>query len=105
LAARASSGATHVLVSRIHISMDVPSFLKMVPAVLGTAGLLTYVTRARQSGSDHDIVRILQGTRTIFVVLACAALIGLTWWLFYGSAPPDHDAALSLGKFSPFEFV
>jgi hypothetical protein len=71
--------------------MDTMNFLKMVPAVLGIAGLLTYIMRPRKPVSDHDIVNILQRARTTFVVLACAALIGLTVWLFYGPAPPDHD--------------
>ena len=80
--------------------MDTMNFLKMVPAVLGIAGLLTYIMRPRKPISDHDIVNILQRARTTFVVLACAALIGLTVWLFYGPVPPDHDTT-QLGQRSP----
>jgi hypothetical protein len=80
--------------------MDVMNFLKIGPAVLGTAGLLTYMMRARQPVSSHDVVNVLQSVRTTFVVLGCAALIGLTVWLFYGSVPPDHDVT-PLGEHSP----
>jgi hypothetical protein len=80
--------------------MDMMNFLKMVPAVLGAAGVLTYLMRARKPVSGHDILNILQSFRTTFVVLACAALIGLTAWLFYGPVPPDHDTA-PMGDNSP----
>ena len=75
--------------------MDVMNFLKTVPAAVGIAGLLTHFLRVRQPGSDHEVLNIIQSARTTFVVLACAALIGLTVWLFVGPVPPDHDAALS----------
>jgi hypothetical protein len=40
--------------------MDVMNFLKMVPAVLGIAGVLTYFMRVREPVSDHDVLNILQ---------------------------------------------
>ncbi|HUI19659.1 MAG TPA: hypothetical protein VLZ74_01250 [Methylocella sp.] len=74
--------------------MDVMNFLKTVPAVFGVAGLLTYFMRPRELVSDHEVVQLLQGARAVFVLLACAALIGLSLWLFFGPSPPTHDVAL-----------
>jgi hypothetical protein len=39
--------------------MDVMNFLKMAPAVLGIAGLLTYFMRLREPVSDHDVLKYL----------------------------------------------
>jgi hypothetical protein len=60
--------------------------------------------RAREPVSDHDILNILQSARTTFVVLACAALIGLSLWLIIGPTPPDHDVALP-GEHSAKQFA
>ena len=74
--------------------MDVVTFLKMVPAVLGAAGLLSYAFRKRAPVSDRDLVNTVQSAWTTLVVLTCAALIGLTLWLIFRPPPLDHDAAL-----------
>jgi hypothetical protein len=76
--------------------MDVMSFLKMVPAVIGIAGLLTYFMRARAPVSDHELVLVVQRVRNTFLLLGCAALIMLSAWLIFRPAPPDHDAALPI---------
>jgi hypothetical protein len=75
--------------------MDVASFLKMVPAAIGIAGLLTYFTRSRKPVSDLELVNYVQNLRNTFVLLGCGALIMLSVWLIYRPAPPDRDAALS----------
>ena len=75
--------------------MDLSTFLKTVPAVIGVAGLLTYFMRKRAPDSDPELVNIVQNLRNTAVVLGCAALIILSVWLIFRSAPPDHDAALS----------
>jgi hypothetical protein len=77
--------------------MDMVSFLKMVPAAIGVAGLLTYFTRKRKPASDLELVNLVQSVRTAFVLLGCAALIMLTVWLIYRPMPPEHDVALSAG--------
>lgn len=74
--------------------MDVTTFLKTVPAVIGVAGLLTYFMRAHEPAFDGDFPDILQSARTTLVVVTCAALIGLSVWLIRRPTPPDHDAAL-----------
>ena len=76
--------------------MDVMSFLKTVPAVIGIAGLLTYFMRARAPVSDHELVLVVQRVRNTFLLLGCAALILLSVWLIFRPAPPDHDAALPM---------
>jgi hypothetical protein len=70
------------------------SLLKTVPAVIGIAGLLTYFMRVRAPVSDQELVKVVQRVRNTFLLLACAALIMLSLWLFLRPAPPDHDAAL-----------
>jgi len=81
--------------------MDIMSFLKTVPAVFGVAGLLAYFMRPREPVSDHEVIKFLQGARATLVLLTCAALIGLSLWLIFGSSPPDHDTALSFMKAVP----
>lgn len=78
--------------------MDVVSFLKTVPAVIGIAGLLTFFMRARSPVSDHELVSIVQGVRNTFLLLGCAALIMLSTWLILRPAPLDHDATILPGK-------
>jgi hypothetical protein len=74
--------------------MDLMSLLKTVPAVIGIAGLLTYLMRVRAPVSDQELVNVVQRVRNTFLLLACAALIMLSLWLIFRPAPPDHDAAL-----------
>ena len=86
--------------------MDVMSFLKTVPAVIGIAGLLTYFMRTRAPDSDLELVTIVQSVRNTFLLLGCAALILLSAWLILGPTPPDHDTTLSgeiLSRLSPRE--
>jgi len=80
--------------------LDVISFLKTVPAVIGTAGLLTFLFRKRAPESDHDLVNIVNHVRNSFLLIGCAVLILLSVWLIYRPPPPDHDVALPL----PAEF-
>jgi len=74
--------------------MDVVIFLKTVPAVLGIAGLLTFLMRKRAPVSDVELVTVVQNVRNTFVLLGCAALIALSAWLIYRQPPPDHDPAI-----------
>jgi hypothetical protein len=74
--------------------MDVTSFLKTVPAVIGLAGLLTYFMREQKLASKVEFVNLVRNVQTGFVLLGCAALILLSLWLFFRSEPPDHAAAL-----------
>ncbi len=71
--------------------MDVMSFLKAVPAVIGVAGLLTYFVRARNPESDLELVNVVQRVRNTFFLIGCAALILLSVWLIRRPAPPDRD--------------
>lgn len=75
--------------------MDVVSFLKTVPAVIGVAGFLTYFMRTRAPDSGDQLVTVVQSVRNTFLLLGCAALILLSGWLIFRPVPPDHDAALS----------
>jgi hypothetical protein len=75
--------------------MDLSTFLKTVPAVIGVAGLLTYFMRKRAPDSGAELANIVRNLRNRAVVLGCAALIILSAWLIFRPAPPDHDAALS----------
>jgi hypothetical protein len=75
--------------------MDLSTFIKTVPAVIGIAGLLTYFMRKRAPDSELQLVNIVQNLRNTAVVVGCAALIILSVWLIFRPAPPDHDAALS----------
>ena len=75
--------------------MDLSVFIKTVPAVIGFAGLLTYFMRKRAPESDLELVNVVQNLRNRAVVVGCAALILLSAWLIFRSAPPDHDAARS----------
>ncbi|MGB6324657.1 MAG: hypothetical protein WBG11_02460 [Methylocella sp.] len=76
--------------------MDVMTFLKLAPAVIGIAGLLTYfMMRAREPVPELELAKIVQRVRNIFLVLGCVALIVLSVWLFNRPAPPDHDTSLS----------
>jgi hypothetical protein len=71
-------------------------FLKLAPAVIGIAGLLTYLMmRAREPDRDLEIAKIVQRVRNIFLLLGCVALIMLSVWLIQRPAPPDHDTTLS----------
>jgi hypothetical protein len=74
--------------------MDVTGFLKTVPAVIGVAGMLTYLMRERTPASDVELVNIVQNVRNTFVLVGCAALIILSAWLIFRPPPPDHDAPL-----------
>lgn len=74
--------------------MDLISFLKTVPAVIGFAGLLTYVMRRRAPVSDLELANVVQGVRNTAILLGCAALIMLSAWLIFRAPPPDHDVAL-----------
>lgn len=74
--------------------IDVMHLLKLVPGVIGAAGLLTYLMRKRAPESDQELVNIVHNVRNRFVLLGCAALILLSLWLIYRPPPPDHDAAL-----------
>src|ERR1700736_3620900 len=58
--------------------MDLMSLLKTVPAVIGIAGLLTYLMRPRAPVSDQDLVNVVQRVRNTFLLLGCAALIMLS---------------------------
>jgi hypothetical protein len=76
--------------------MDVMIFLKLAPAVIGIAGLLTYLMmRAREPEPDLELAKIVQRVRNIFVLLGCVALIMLSVWLINRPAPPDHDTSLA----------
>jgi hypothetical protein len=76
--------------------MDVMIFLKLAPAVIGIAGLLTYfMMRAREPVPDLELAKIVQRVRNTFLLLGCVALIMLSVWLIQRSAPPDHDTSLS----------
>jgi hypothetical protein len=76
--------------------MDVMIFLKLAPAVIGIAGLLTYLTRARKPESDLELANIVQRVRNTFLLVGCAALIMLSVWLILRPAPPDHDTVSPL---------
>jgi hypothetical protein len=76
--------------------MDVTSFLKTVPAVIGVAGLLTYFMRPHEPVID-DFPDVLRSARNTLVVLTCLALIAISVWLIRRPAPPDHDATLKEG--------
>ncbi|MGH6796125.1 MAG: hypothetical protein ACREDD_11755 [Methylocella sp.] len=76
--------------------MDLMIFLKLVPGVIGAAGLLTYIMmRAQESVSDLELVNIVRRVRNIFLLLGCVALIMLSAWLIRRPAPPDRDTSLS----------
>jgi hypothetical protein len=76
--------------------MDVMIFLKLAPAVIGIAGLLTYfMMRAREPEPDLELAQIVQRVRNTFLLLGCVALILLSVWLIQRPAPPDHDTSLS----------
>ncbi|SFK52803.1 hypothetical protein [Methylocapsa palsarum] len=74
--------------------MDLIVFLKIVPAVLGVAGLLTYSMRPREPDPQDDLETLTQAIRKNSVLIGCGALILFSTWLFFRPAPPDHDAAL-----------
>jgi hypothetical protein len=80
--------------------MDVMSFLKAVPAVIGIAGFLTFFARARKPESDLELVNIVQRVRNTFLLIGCAALIMLSVWLIRRPAPPDHDTVSPLANLS-----
>ena len=46
--------------------MEVMSFLKAVPAVIGIAGFLTYFSRGRKPESDLELANIVQGVPNTF---------------------------------------
>jgi hypothetical protein len=80
--------------------MEVMGFLKVVPAVIGIAGLLTYFVRARKPESDLELANIVQRVRNTCLLLGCAALIMLSVWLIRRPAPPDHDTVSPLANVS-----
>ncbi len=85
--------------------MDVTSFLKTVPAVIGLAGLLTYYMREQSPASNVELVNLVRYVQTGFVLLGCTALILLSLWLFFRSQPPGQDAALpghSIARAAPY---
>jgi hypothetical protein len=72
--------------------MDMMSFLKTVPAVVGIAGLLMYLMmRPRAPVSNGELVTLVQRVRNTFLLLGCAALILLSVWLILRPPPPDRD--------------
>ncbi len=75
--------------------MDGNSFLKTVPAVIGLAGLLTFLMREKKPASRVELVNLVRNVQTAFVLLGCTALILLSLWLFFRSAPPGFDVGLS----------
>jgi hypothetical protein len=76
--------------------MDMMLFLKLVPGVIGLAGLLTYsMMRAREPVSDLELVKAVQRARNIFLVFGCVALIMLSAWLVFRAPPPDQDTSSS----------
>jgi hypothetical protein len=76
--------------------MDMMLFLKLVPGVIGVAGLLTYIMmRAREPVSDLELVKAVQRARNIFLVFGCVALIMLSAWLVFWAAPPEQDTSPS----------
>jgi hypothetical protein len=80
--------------------MDVMSFLKALPAVIGIAGFLTLFSQARKPESSLELVNIVQRVRNTFLLLGCAALILLSVWLIRRPAPPDHDTVSPLANVS-----
>jgi hypothetical protein len=58
--------------------MEVMSFLKAVPAVIGSASLLMYFVRAHKPESDLELANIVQRVRNTFLLLGRAALIMLS---------------------------
>ena len=74
--------------------MDVVVFLKIVPAAMGVAGLITYFMRPSEPQSTDELVALLQSVRRNSVLLGCGALILLSAWLIFRPKPPDHDVAL-----------
>ena len=75
--------------------MDVTIFLKLAPAAIGIAGLLTYfMMSAREAVPDLELAKIVQRVRNIFLLLGCVALIMLSVWLIQRPAPPDQDTSL-----------
>ncbi len=80
--------------------MDVMTFLKALPAVIGIAGFLTYIASARKPESSLELVNIVQRVRNTFLLLGCAALILLSVWLIRRPAPPDHDIVSPLANLS-----
>ena len=76
--------------------MDVTIFLKLAPAAIGIAGLLTYfMMSAREPVPDLELAKIVERVRNIFLLLGCVALIMLSVWLIQRPAPPDQDTSLS----------
>ena len=80
--------------------MDLILFLKTVPAVIGIAGLLTYLVRARRPELDLELVTIVDRVRGTFLLIGCAALILLSVWLIRRPLPPDHDTISPLANIS-----
>jgi hypothetical protein len=80
--------------------MDVTTFLKALPAVIGIAGFLTYFGRAPKPESALELANIVQRVRNTFLLLGCAALILLSVWLIRRPAPPDHDTVSPLANVS-----
>jgi uncharacterized membrane protein SirB2 len=76
--------------------MDIMIFLKLAPAAIGIAGLLTFIMmRAREPEPDLELAKIVQRVRNTFLLLGCVALIMLSVWLINRPAPPDQDTSLS----------
>jgi hypothetical protein len=75
--------------------LDLISFLKTVPAVIGIAGLLTFLMRKREPESDKEIVNVVNNVRSTFVILGCTALILLSAWLLFRPPPPDHESPIA----------
>jgi hypothetical protein len=75
--------------------LELIGILKMVPAVIGIAGFLTFLTRKKAPESDHEIVNVVNTVRDRFLLVGCAALILLSAWLIYRAPPPDHDSPIA----------
>lgn len=67
--------------------VDGISFLKTVPAVIGLAGLLTFLMREQKPASSVELVNLVRTLQIAFVLLGCTALILLSLWLFFRSEP------------------
>jgi hypothetical protein len=80
--------------------MDVTTFLKALPAVIGIAGFLTFFAGARKPESSLELANVVQRVRNMFLLLGCAALILLSVWLIRRPAPPDHDTVSPLANVS-----
>ena len=80
----------------MNIHFDGIFFLKTLPAVIGLAGLLTFITSSRRQESRIEMINIINNVRNTFIIAGCAALILLSAWLLFRAPPPDHDEPLAI---------